>query len=214
MSWECPFDGNARMIARPGYPALEALLRAVRGCRACEVHLPLGPRPILQACESARILIVGQAPGARAHSTGIPWNDASGQRLRTWMDVGNDVFYDASRIAIVPMAFCYPGRGSGGDLPPRRECAQLWLDLLLSRLLHIEITLLIGRYAQRHFLRDRCKGTLAETVRAWNEYSPTYFPLPHPSPRNQPWFKKNPWFERQLIPKLRRRVHALATPPT
>jgi uracil-DNA glycosylase len=187
-------------------PGLKVLLRAVRDCRACERHLPLGPRPVLQAGESARILIVGQAPGLRVHATGIPWSDASGARLRAWMGVGSDAFYDASRVAIVPMGFCYPGRGRGGDLPPRRECAALWHDLLLSRLPRIELTLLVGRYAQRHFLGDRRKNTLAETVRAWKEYAPDYFPLPHPSPRNQPWLKSNPWFERQLIPELREQI--------
>ncbi|HEX4599078.1 MAG TPA: uracil-DNA glycosylase family protein [Burkholderiaceae bacterium] len=197
---------------RDEYPTLGALLGAVRACRACERHLPLGPRPIVQAGASARILIVGQAPGARVHATGIAWSDASGQRLRAWMQVGSEAFYDASRIAIVPIGFCYPGRGSGGDLPPRRECAQLWLDSLLARLQRIEVTLLIGRYAQRQFLGDRCKRTLAETVRAWKEYGPAYFPLPHPSPRNQPWFKKNPWFERTLLPELRRRIRAVAMP--
>jgi len=199
-----------RVIARPEYPSLEALLEAVRACRTCERHLPLGPRPILQAGGSARILIVGQAPGARVHASGIAWNDASGERLRSWMQVERAAFYDASRIAIVPIGFCYPGRGAGGDLSPRRECAPLWLDLLLARLRRIEVTLLVGRYAQRRFLGDRCKGTLAETVRAWKEYGPTYFPLPHPSPRNQPWFKKNPWFERKLVPELRRRIGSVA----
>lgn len=187
-------------------PGLKVLLRAVRDCRACERHLPLGPRPVLQAGESARILIVGQAPGLRVHATGTPWSDASGARLRAWVGVGTDAFYDASRVAIVPMGFCYPGRGRGGDLPPRSECAALWHDLLLSRLPRIELTLLVGRYAQRHFLGDRRKNTLAETVRAWKEYAPEYFPLPHPSPRNQPWLKSNPWFERQLIPELRKRI--------
>jgi uracil-DNA glycosylase len=200
-------------LAQPDYPSLEALLQAVRACRVCERHLPLGPRPILQAAVSARILIVGQAPGARAHATGIAWSDASGERLRSWLQMEREAFYDASRIAIVPIGFCYPGRGAGGDLPPRRECADLWLDPLLARLRRIEVTLLVGRYAQRQFLGDRCKSTLAETVRAWKEYAPTHFPLPHPSPRNQPWFKKNRWFERKLVPELRRRIGALDGDP-
>src|SRR5450759_3512861 len=149
-------------VAEVGYPTLKALLAAVRDCRACEAHLPLGPRPVLCAGETARILIVGQAPGARVHTTGIPWDDPSGERLRKWMGIDAIRFYDASQIAIVPMGYCYPGRGKGGDLPPRRECAALWLDHLLAKLPRIELTLLIGRYAQRHFLASRCKPSLAE----------------------------------------------------
>jgi uracil-DNA glycosylase len=191
------------------YPNLESLLTAVRGCRACEAHLPLGPRPVLRAGETARVLVVGQAPGARVHTTGIPWDDPSGDRLRAWMSVGTDVFYDPSRVAIIPMGYCYPGRGKGGDLPPRRECASLWLGQLLAHLSRIELTLLIGRYAQRHFLGSRRRPSLAETVRAWQDYAPQYLPLPHPSPRNQPWFKRHPWFEQQLLPVLRERIGAL-----
>lgn len=192
------------------YTTLDTLLAAVRRCRACEAHLPLGPRPVLRASETARILVVGQAPERRVHETGIPWDDPSGERLRTWMGVDQEVFYDESRIAIIPMGYCYPGRGHGGDLPPRRECATLWLDQLLARLPRIELTLLIGQYAQRHFLGSRRKPSLAHTVRAWQEYGPQYVPLPHPSPRNQPWFTHHPWFERQLVPVLRARINALA----
>ena len=196
----------------PGHPSLDALLVAVRNCRACEVHFPLGPRPVLRAAGAARILIVGQAPGVRAHTTGIPWDDPSGERLRGWMGVDKDVFYDESRIAIIPMGYCYPGRGSGGDKPPRRECADLWLDQLLGWLPRIELTLLIGQYAQRHFLGRRRKPSLAETAKAWREYAPQYIPLPHPSPRNQPWFKRHRWFARQLLPELRVRIRALSGP--
>ena len=192
------------------YPTLEALLAAVRACRACEAHLPLGPRPVLSAGATARILVVGQAPGLRVHRTGVPWDDPSGDRLRAWMGVDKDAFYDASRIAIIPMGYCYPGRGTGGDLPPRHECATLWLDQLLARLPRIELTLLIGQYAQRHFLGSRRKASLAETARAWREYTPQYLPLPHPSPRNQPWFKRHRWFERDLVPVLRALVNALS----
>lgn len=195
-----------------GYPSLAALLDAVRNCRACEAHLPLGPRPVLRAGVTARILVVGQAPGLRVHTSGIPWDDLSGERLRAWMGVGKDGFYDEARIAIIPMGYCYPGRGAGGDMPPRRECATLWLDQLLARLPRIELTLLIGQYAQRHFLGSRHKQSLTETVRAWREYAPRYMPLPHPSPRNQPWFKRHPWFERQLVPELRARIKALSAP--
>lgn len=164
---------------------------------------------MLSAAASARILIVGQAPGARVHRTGIPWDDPSGERLRDWMGIGKEVFYDASRIAIIPMGFCYPGRGPGGDLPPRRECAELWLDALLARLAGIELTLLIGQYAQRHFLGSRRKPTLAATVDAWRDYAPGFMPLPHPSPRNTPWLQRHPGFERRLLPELRARIRAI-----
>lgn len=160
-----------------GYDTLEALLSAVRGCRACEAQLPLGPRPVLQASETARILVVGQAPGSRAHITGIPWNDPSGERLRGWMGIDGDRFYDESRVAIIPMGFCYPGRGNGGDKPPRRECATLWFEQLLGWLPRIELTLLIGQYAQRHFLGRRRKPSLAATVEAWREYAPQHIPF-------------------------------------
>lgn len=203
---------TAALATRTDYPSLDALLVAVRRCRACEAHLPLGPRPVLQAGERARILIVGQAPGIRVHESGVPWDDASGERLRAWMDVDKPTFYDPSRVAIIPMGYCYPGRGNGGDLPPRRECAELWLDKLLARLPAIELTLLIGQYAQRHFLARRRKKSLALTVDAWREYAPDFIPLPHPSPRNQPWFKRHPWFEGELLPTLRERVAALVTP--
>lgn len=189
--------------------SLDALLTAVRGCRACEAHLPLGPRPVLQAAASARVLIAGQAPGARVHASGIPWDDASGERLRQWMGVSRETFYDATRIAIIHMGFCYPGRGHGGDLPPRRECAELWLERLLERLPGIEVTLLVGLHAQRHYLGRRRKPTLAQTIAAWKEYAPVYFPLPHPSPRNTPWFQRNPGFERELLPALRSRIAGL-----
>jgi uracil-DNA glycosylase len=193
------------------YPTLKTLLRAVRDCRACERHLPLGPRPVLRAAATARILIVGQAPGLRVHNTGIPWDDPSGERLRAWMGIDKEVFYDESRIAIIPMGYCYPGRGNGGDLPPRRECAQLWLDHLLAKLPLIELTLLIGQHAQLHFLGSRRKSSLAETINAWREYSPAYIPLPHPSPRNTPWLQRNRGFERKLLPELRRRVDTILT---
>ena len=197
-------------VSEVRYPTLDALLAAVRNCRACEAHLPLGPRPVLRAGEGARILVVGQAPGVRVHTTGIPWDDQSGERLRAWMGVDKSAFYNESRIAIIPMGYCYPGRGNSGDLPPRRECAAPWLHQLLARLPRIELTLLIGQYAQRHFLGSRRKSSLAETTWAWREYGPQYIPLPHPSPRNQPWIKRHPWFERQLVPVLRARIKALS----
>lgn len=164
---------------------------------------------MLRAAATSRILIVGQAPGARVHQTGIPWNDPSGERLRAWMGVGKDDFYDESRIAIIPMGFCYPGRGNGGDRPPRRECAQLWLDQLLARLPLLELTLLIGLHAQRHFLGSRRKPSLAETIMAWREYSPAFIPLPHPSPRNTPWLQRHSGFEPELLPELRKRIASI-----
>ena len=193
------------------YPALDGLLEAIRKCRACEGHLPLGPRPVLQAGATARILVVGQAPGLRVHTSGIPWDDPSGERLRKWMGVDKAGFYDESQFAIIPMGYCYPGRGNGGDLPPRRECAALWHDHLLARLPHIELTLLIGMYAQRHFLGNRRKWSLTDTVKAWREFTPAYVPLPHPSPRNTAWFQRNPWFETELLPELYNLIHKIPT---
>jgi len=195
------------------YLTLDALLRAVRACTACAAQLPLGPRPVLQAGTGARILVVGQAPGLRVHTTGIPWDDPSGVRLRTWMGIGPETFHDPQRVAILPMGYCYPGRGRGGDLPPRRECAELWLDALLAKLPHIETTLLIGQYAQRHYLGRRRKASLTATVEAWRDYAPRFLPLPHPSPRNTPWFQRHPWFERDLVPALRERVAAVLARP-
>lgn len=189
---------------------LAGLLVDVRRCRACEAHLPLGPRPLLQVGASARILVVGQAPGVRAHNSGVPWDDASGDRLRAWTGLDTTRFYDASEVAIIPMGFCYPGRGQGGDLPPRRECADLWLDQLLDRLPRIELTLLIGLHAQRHFLGRRRKESLTETVMAWRKFAPDDLPLPHPSARNTPWFKRNPWFEKDLLPVLKQRIASLS----
>ncbi|WP_321795896.1 uracil-DNA glycosylase family protein [Burkholderia sp. BCC1988] len=188
---------------------LDVLLTEIRACRACEADLPLGPRPVVRAHRDARILIVGQAPGARVHASGIPWDDASGKRLRDWLGVDADTFYDETRFAIVPMGFCYPGRGASGDNPPRPECAPLWIDRLLAELPSIRLTLLIGQYAQRHFLRDTRQATLTDTVHAWRDYGPDMLPLPHPSPRNQAWFKHHPWFDAEVVPELRRRVAPL-----
>ena len=192
---------------------LDALLREIRACRLCEAHLPLGPRPVLAASASARLLIVSQAPGARVHETGIPWNDASGRRLREWLQLDEAMFYDARRVAIVPMGFCYPGRAGSGDAPPRPECRATWHPRLLPLLREVEFTLSIGQYAQAWCLGTRSKATLTETVRAWREYLPDNMPLPHPSPRNVGWFKANPWFEAEVLPALRERVHAVLSEP-
>jgi len=182
---------------------LEKLLKEVRACGLCEPALPCPPKPILRAAASARILIVGQAPGRRVHETGIPWNDPSGDRLRDWMQVSRDTFYDESRIAIIPTGFCYPGTGSGGDLPPRPECAPLWHPRLLAALPNIRLTLLIGSYAQAFYLGERAQKTLTETVCHYRGYLPEFLPLPHPSPRNQMWLRRNPWFEEEVVPLLR-----------
>jgi uracil-DNA glycosylase len=188
---------------------LDDLLRDIRACRICEAQLPLGPRPVLAASAEARLLIVSQAPGARVHATGIPWNDASGRRLRDWLQLDEAMFYDESRVAIVPMGFCYPGRAGSGDAPPRPECRATWHPRLLPLLRNVELTLSIGQYAQAYCLGARRKPSLSETVRAWREYLPTQLPLPHPSPRNVGWFKANPWFEAEVVPVLRERVHDL-----
>ena len=189
--------------------SLERLLHEVRACTHCTAMLPLGPRPVLQAATSARLRIVGQAPGRKVHESGIPWADASGERLRDWLGLTTAQFYDPSTVAILPMAFCYPGRAASGDLPPRPECAARWHARLNAHLPKIGLTLLIGRYAQAHYLGKRCRPTLGETVRAWHEYLPLgYLPLPHPSPRNQPWLVKNAWFTDEVLPSLRQAVQS------
>jgi uracil-DNA glycosylase len=185
---------------------LQSLLTEIRACRACAAHLPHGPRPVLQVGRAARVLVVGQAPGARVHASGIPWDDKSGERLRAWMGIGPERFYDPDSVALVPMGYCYPGRGTSGDLPPRRECAELWLERVLGEMPHIELTLLVGAYAQQRFLGNARRASLTETVAGWRDYGPARMPLPHPSPRNQGWFKHHPWFERELLPVLKARV--------
>ncbi len=185
---------------------LAPLLREIRACTLCEAHLPLGPRPVVRASATARLLIVGQAPGTKVHATGIPWNDASGKRLREWLGMTPEQFYDEAAIAIVPMGFCYPGKQGSGDAPPRPECRATWHPRLLPQLKSVRLTLLFGQYAHAYFLGDRRKATLTETVRAWREYAPAHLPMPHPSPRNIGWFKANPWFEAEVVPTLRERV--------
>lgn len=186
--------------------ALTRLLAEVRACRACEPELPLGARPVLIADARARVLIAGQAPGTRVHATGIPWNDTSGQRLREWLGLPVEVFYDPARVAIIPMGFCYPGRGRSGDMPPRVECRQLWHDRLFARLPNLRLRIVIGQYAQAYHLAGRTRASLTETVAAWREFAPDFYPLPHPSPRNQIWLKRNPWFAAELLPELRARL--------
>lgn len=185
--------------------SLASLLTEVRACALCAEHLPLGPRPVVQMHSSARILVAGQAPGRKVHETGIPFNDASGDRLRAWLGISREVFYDAKRVAILPMGFCYPGTGKSGDLPPRPECAPAWRAALLSRLKNLQLTLVIGRYAQVYHLPNE-GASLTEAVQAWRKTWPHTVPLPHPSPRNILWLKRNPWFEMELLPVLRSRV--------
>ena len=180
----------------------EALLSEVRRCKICEPHLPLGARPVLQLHPDARILIAGQAPGLKVHQSGIPFADASGDRLREWLGVSEEVFYDPHQIAILPMGFCYPGSGKSGDLPPRPECAATWRSRLLNVLTNLRLTIVIGQYALRYHLPQE-KGNLTEIVKNWQQYFPEVIPLPHPSPRNNRWLKKNPWFEAELLPTLR-----------
>ncbi len=185
--------------------SLASLLTEVRACVLCAEHLPLGPRPVFQLHPTARILIAGQAPGRRVHQTGVPFDDASGDRLREWMGISRDVFYDARQVAILPMGFCYPGTGRSGDLPPRPECAPAWRASLLSRLKRVQLTLAIGQYAQAYHLPSN-RASVTAAVQAWREHWPHIVALPHPSPRNNLWLRRNPWFDEEVIPALRARV--------
>ncbi len=187
-----------------------ALLDRARACTLCAAHLPLGPRPVFRLAETARLLIVGQAPGTKVHETGIPWNDPSGDRLRDWLDLDRDAFYDTARIAILPTGLCYPGRlPRGGNAPPRPECAPLWHPLLRARLPAVRLTLLVGVYAHAYYLGDRRGGTMTETVRDFASFLPEFFALPHPSWRTIGWAKRNPWFEGAVVAELRKRVRAI-----
>jgi len=188
--------------------SFKALVRQVRACQICADQLPHEPRPIVQLSESSRLLVVGQAPGRRVHETGLPFNDPSGDRLREWMGVTRDTFYNEQQVAILPMGFCYPGKGKSGDLPPRPECAPAWREALLARLEKVELTLVIGQYAHAWHLPDAQKK-LTENVRNWPQYWPEVVPMPHPSPRNNLWLRKNPWFEQDLVPALQTRVAKL-----
>lgn len=186
---------------------LDRLAAQARACRVCEAFLPHGCRPVLRVSTTARLLITGQAPGTRVHASGIPWNDASGKRLRQWLGIESDVFYDTARVAIMPMGLCFPGTNpKGGDYPPRPECAPLWQAPLRAAMPNIRLTLLIGGYAQKSYLGKDCMGTMTETVANWRRYAPDFIPLPHPSWRNTGWIKRNPWFEEELVPYLRQRT--------
>ena len=185
---------------------METLLYKIRSCEVCKNHLPFGPRPVVQLSAYSKIIIISQAPGSRVHETGIPWNDASGRKLREWLHVDESTFYDPLIFSIMPMGFCYPGKGISGDLSPRPECALLWHQQIFKNFKSNPLILLIGQYAQYYYLKKDGKGSLTETVKCYTEYLPKYFPLPHPSPRNQNWMKINPWFMEETIPELQKRI--------
>lgn len=178
------------------------LLSRARACRAC-TDLPLGPRPVVQAHSSARVLIVGQAPGLKVHRSGIPWDDASGERLRDWLSLSSEKFYDPKSIAVLPVGFCYPGRAASGDAPPPKACFDLWHGQFGEYLKNLELTLLVGRHAQVKYLGAAVYPNGTETIRRWREYLPKFCPLPHPSPRNNIWLHKNPWFDEEVVPEIR-----------
>lgn len=188
---------------------MQQLLNQIKDCTICAEHLALGPRPVVSGHPNSRIVIIGQAPGTKVHASGIPWDDASGKQLRKWLNVTDEQFYNEELFAIVPMGFCYPGKGKSGDLPPRKECAPQWHQQLFDLMPNLELVILIGMYAQNYYLKDKAKRTLTETVNHYPEYLPKYFTLPHPSPRNRFWLAKNPWFEKEVVPELQRRVQLL-----
>ena len=183
---------------------MKSLLKEIRQCTVCLADLEQGPNPILAATPISKFAIIGQAPGSIVHKTGIPWDDKSGERLRNWLGVDDDTFYNPDVFALIPMGFCYPGKGKSGDLPPRKECAPLWHKKVLDLIPDIQLTILIGSYAQEYYLQNNRKRTLTETVRNYKAYLPQYLPLPHPSPRNNIWLKKNKWFDTEVIPYLRK----------
>ena len=185
---------------------LETIAVNVSECRQCAGILE--PRPVIRVSQSAKLLIIGQAPGRKVHETGIPWNDPSGDRLREWLGLDRERFYDSRQVAIVPMGFCYPGKGRSGDLPPRPECQALWHVPLFEAMPHIEMTLLVGQYAQKAYL-PHFRRSLTENVRHWRDCFPKWVPLVHPSPRNRLWLRRNPWFEETVVPALREEVHQM-----
>lgn len=193
----------------PKKTKLDSLIFDIKACTICREHLPLGPRPILQVAGSAKILIAGQAPGKKVHESGIPFDDQSGDRLRIWLGLTNEQFYDSEKVAILPMGFCYPGTGVSGDAAPRPECAKEWRQKVLNHLSQVGLVLVIGKYALDYHLANRQKENLTETVKAWREYWPSLVPMPHPSPRNNIWLRKNPWFEQEVIPSIQARVNDL-----
>jgi uracil-DNA glycosylase len=197
------------MKSRKASKAMIHLITEIRNCKVCAQHLPHGVHPVLAASAHSKIIIIGQAPGRIVHETGIPWNDKSGDNLRQWLGIDKATFYDADQIALMPMGFCFPGTGKTGDLPPRHECAPLWHARLRAHMQQVKLTLLVGQYAQAQYLGAAAKATLTETVQNFREYLPQYLPLPHPSPRNNIWQAKNPWFGGLVLPTLREQVQAL-----
>jgi uracil-DNA glycosylase len=191
---------------------MNRLLAQIRKCRECEMHLEHGVNPVIAASPKSKIIIIGQAPGRIVHNTSIPWNDKSGDNLRNWLGIDKEVFYDADKIALMPMGFCFPGTGKSGDLPPRPECAPLWHAKLLRMMPNAKLILLVGQYAQNYYLGDKAKSTLTETVRNFKNYLPDYFPLPHPSPRNNIWQAKNKWFGEKILPELKKRASGILKP--
>lgn len=185
---------------------MQNLLSEIQKCTLCEPYLQLGANPVVKGHKNSKIAIIGQAPGTKVHASGIPWDDASGRQLRKWLHVSDEDFYNVEKFAIVPMGFCYPGKGTSGDLPPRKECAPLWHEQLFHKMPNIEMILLIGMYAQNYYLKETAKRTLTETVDNFPAYLPKYFVLPHPSPRNRFWLTKNPWFEKTVLPTLKKKV--------
>jgi uracil-DNA glycosylase len=185
------------------------LLNQIRSCVVCEAHLPFPPRPIVQASSTSKIIIVGQAPGAKVQSSGVPWDDASGKELRRWLAVTEEQFYDPNNFGLIPMGFCYPGKGRSGDLPPRPECAPLWHERLLNSIEGSKLIILVGLYAQTYYLGNDSYRSVTDNVRNFRQFLPQFLPTVHPSPRNRIWQKKNEWFERELIPELRNYVHQL-----
>lgn len=185
---------------------LDHLLTLVKNCRICENFLPHGINPVIAAHPKSRLIIVGQAPGRIVHNTGIPWNDKSGENLRSWLGIDKETFYDPEQVALIPMGFCYPGTGKSGDLPPRPECAPHWHSKLIEHMQEVKLTLLVGQYAQNYYLGNKSMNTLTETVRNFRQYLPGYFPLPHPSPRNNIWRKRNDWFDKEVLPELKAQV--------
>jgi uracil-DNA glycosylase len=185
------------------------LIEEIEKCTVCASQLELGVRPILSVSKSSKIIIIGQAPGIAVHNSGIPWDDKSGENLRNWLDVDKETFYNPNKIGIMPMGFCYPGKGKSGDLPPRKECVPLWHEALLAQMTHVELIILIGKYAQNQYLKKASKKNLTETVRNFESYLPQYFVIPHPSPRNNIWQAKNKWFAKEVLPSLKSTVHKI-----
>ena len=185
---------------------MKKLLNEIKKCTICAPHLPHGCRPVMAAHPKSKILIIGHAPGRRVHESGIPWDDKSGDNLRAWLNIDKDTFYDPTKIAIMPMGFCYPGTGKSGDLAPRKECAPQWHEALLEQMQSVELTLLLGKYAQDYYLKQNKKKNLTENVKNYKSFLPKYLPLPHPSPRNNIWMKKNPWFKESVIPFLQKQT--------